>query len=206
MTVFPIENTVERLLIMADETPTPETPETPNAAPQGMAGQPGADAPQFANIAQYVKDLSVENPNAPKSFQYKGQPKIDLGFNIELNQVSEDVHEVLLKIEASAKADEGTQFVVDLTYGGLFGIRNIPAEQLQPLLLVEAPRLIFPFARQVIADATAHAGFQPLLLEPIDFGAIFMQRMAQARAQQASQQPQTGGVSGEGAPAPTADA
>ncbi|WP_265587930.1 protein-export chaperone SecB [Sphingomicrobium arenosum] len=162
-------------------------------------------APQFANLAQYVKDLSVENPNAPKSFQYPSKPKIDLGFNIDVVAVGEDVHEVILKIEASAKADEGTQFVVDLTYAGVFGARNIPVEQLQPLLLVEAPRLIFPFARQVIAEATANAGFQPLLLEPIDFGAIFMQRMAAARAQQGGGMA-TGGVSGEGAPAPTADA
>ncbi|MCJ7422116.1 protein-export chaperone SecB [Sphingomicrobium astaxanthinifaciens] len=185
---------------MADETPTPDTPETPTGNPEaqpadaaaGAPGQAAGEAPQFANLAQYVKDLSVENPNAPKSFQYKGQPKIDLAFNIDVQQIGEDVHEVVLKIEASAKAEEGTQFVVDLAYGGLFGIRNIPADQLQPLLLVEAPRLIFPFARQVIADATAHAGFQPLLLEPIDFGAIYMQRLAAARAQQ----------QGDGAPAP----
>ena len=189
---------------MADDTPAPDTPET-DAAPQGAPGANPETAPHFANLAQYIKDLSVENPNAPKSFQYKGQPQIDLGFNIEVAKIADDVHEVILKIEASAKADEGTQFVVDLTYAGLFGIRNIPEEQMQPLLLVEAPRLIFPFARQVISDATANAGFQPLLLEPIDFGAVYMQRMAAARAQQGGQPGQPGDTMPPPAP-PVADA
>ena len=195
---------------MADETDTPNgTPnDMPNDAgaplpPQGQ--QPGQaqgdmaqpEGPHIATLAQYVKDLSVENPGAPKSFQYKGQPNVSLGFNIEIDKVADDVHEVSLKIEASSKTDEGVQFIVDLKYAGLFGLRGIPEQNMQPILLVELPRLIFPFARQVIADATANAGFAPLMLDPIDFGAVYMQRMQQMQAEQAQAQAQAqGGMAG----------
>ena len=195
---------------MADDTPNDLPPAgdqpvgnmpPPGDAPQGEMG----NAPSIASLAQYVKDLSVENPGAPKSFQYQGKPQIDLGFNIEVNKVSDDVHEVTLKVDCSSKTDEGVQFAIDLAYSGLFAIRNIPEEQMQPIMLVELPRQLFPFARQIIADATANAGFQPLLLDPIDFGAVYMQQMqAMAQQQQAGQQP--GGEGGAPAPAPTADA
>jgi preprotein translocase subunit SecB len=152
----------------------------------------GADAlPQVGVIAQYVKDLSFENPNAPAVYQWQGQPQVDVQFNIGAQVVGEDVHEVALKIEVSSKTDSGTVFTVDLLYAGLFTLKNIPAEQIQPFLLAEAPRILFPFARQVLADATLQGGFPPFLIDPIDFGGLYMQRAAQEQAQA------TGGQVGE---------
>jgi len=139
------------------------------------------NAPQVGILTQYVKDLSFENPNAPMVYQWQDQPRIDVQFNIGSNAVSEDVYEVALKIEVSAKAGEQTAFAVELVYAGLFGLRNIPAEQLQPFLLAEAPRILFPFARRVISDAVRDGNFPPLMLEPIDFAALYM---AQAQQQQ----------------------
>ncbi|HWH18577.1 MAG TPA: protein-export chaperone SecB [Allosphingosinicella sp.] len=139
--------------------------------------------PQAGIISQYVKDLSFENPSSPAVYQWQGQPRIDVQFNIGSQQLGEDVYEVALKIDIHANADQGTAFRVDLLYGGLFGLRNIPEEQIQPFLLAEAPRLLFPFARRVIADVVQDGGFPPLLLDPIDFGALYMQRAAQAQAE-----------------------
>ena len=149
------------------------------------SGEGGID-PQVSVLAQYIKDLSVENPSAPQVFSWQTQPSLDVQFNIAVNPAAETVHEVTLKIEINAKSENGVHFVVDLSYAGLFGLRNIPDEALQPFLLIEAPRTIFPFARQVIAEAVSNTGFPPLLLDPIDFGAAYM---AQLQAQQ-GQQPQ----------------
>lgn len=135
-------------------------------------------APAVGLISQYVKDLSFENPNAPAVFQWQGQPQIDVQFNIGANQVGEDAHEVVLKVEVKATSADKTAFQVELSYAGLFGIRNVPDDQLQPFLLAEGPRLIFPFARRVLADAVRDGGFPPLMLDPIDFGALYMQQAA----------------------------
>lgn len=144
----------------------------------------GSDqSPQFGIISQYVKDLSFENPNAPAVYQWQGQPQIDVQFNIGAQQVADDIHEVALRVEISAKAEEQTAFQVELLYAGLVAARNVPTEQLQPALLAEVPRILFPFARRVIADAVQDGGFPPLMLEPIDFGALYMQQAAQAEAE-----------------------
>ncbi len=172
---------------MADETPI--NPEA-GAAPD--------DGPQAAAIAQYIKDLSVESPNAPSVFQWQGQPQVDVQFNINVDRIADEVHEVVLRINVSAKSDQGTHFLVDLSYAGLFGLRNFPDEALAPFMLVEAPVLIFPFARQVVAEAVQNTGFPPLLLEPIDFGRAFMATMENAKAQ-ADQVPLTNGA-GDGIP------
>lgn len=143
----------------------------------------GADtAPQIALISQYVKDLSFENPNAPAVYQWPDQPQIDVQFNIGADKVGEEVLEVSLKIEVKAVAPQGTAFAVELLYAALFGMRNVPDDQIQPFMLAEAPRLIFPFARRVLADAIRDGGFPPLLLDPIDFGALYLQQ-AQAMEQ-----------------------
>lgn len=177
---------------MADETPTtPDFVTTPDA-------QTG-DAPQAAAIAQYIKDLSVESPNSPNVFQWQVQPAVDVQFNINVDRVADEVHEVILRINVAAKSDQGTHFLVDLSYAGLFGLRNFPDEAMAPFLLVEAPQLIFPFARQVIAEAVQNTGFPPLLLEPIDFGRAFMATMENAQAE-ANAVPQTNGA-GNGAAA-----
>ena len=143
----------------------------------------GADtAPVAGVLSQYVKDLSFENPNAPQIYQSQTAPAIDVQFNIGSGQVGEDVYEVVLKIDVKAQAEDQTAFVVDLSYAGLFAIRNVPQDQMEPFLLGEAPRILFPFARRVIADAVRDGGFPPLLLEPIDFTGIYLQQRAQAAA------------------------
>lgn len=155
------------------------------------AGDPGTE-PAINILAQYIKDLSVENPSAPQVYQWQVQPNLEVQFNINVQTVGEDVHEVSLKIEVTARSDNGVHFVVDLSYGGLFGLRNVPAEALQPFLLIEAPRLIFPFARQIVAEAVSNSGFPPLLLDPIDFAGAYMAQM------QAQQQPGVEGGNGGG--------
>ncbi len=151
----------------------------------GFGQQPegGDDTSQIGMISQYVKDLSFENPNAPAVYQWETQPQIEVQFNIGTQRLGDEVYEVALKIEVVARADANTAFAVDLLYAGLFAIRNLPEEQLQPFLLAEAPRLLFPFARRVVADAIRDGGFPPLMLDPIDFGALYMQRAAQLQAE-----------------------
>jgi preprotein translocase subunit SecB len=141
----------------------------------------GADnSPQVAIISQYVKDLSFENPNAPAVYQWQVQPQIDVQFNIGTNKAAEDVYEVVVKIDVKAQGNEGVAFAVELAYAGLFGIRNVPEDQIQPFCYAEAPRLLFPFARRILADAVRDGGFPPLLLEPIDFASLYMQQAQQA--------------------------
>ncbi len=161
---------------MAEDTPNPDSTEP-------LAN--GDDtSPQVGLITQYVKDLSFENPSAPAVFQWTGQPQIDVQFNIASDKHGDEMHEVILKIDVRATMDEGTQFVVDLSYAGLFGARNVDEDQMHPFLFAEAPRILFPFARRVLADAVRDGGYPPLLLEPIDFGTLYaQQRAAQAQAQ-----------------------
>lgn len=156
------------------------------------------NAPQAATLAQYIKDLSIENPNAPQVFQWTDQPRVDVQFNINVDRISDDVHEVVIKLDVSARSDSGVQFMIELSYGGLFGLRNFPEEALGPFLLIEAPRLLFPFARQIISEATQNAGFPPLLLDGIDFGAAYL-----AQLQQQAQDAQSNGDGTEGASAAT---
>lgn len=150
-----------------------------DGAPETPAVNGEDTSPQAGLISQYVKDLSFENPNSPAVYQWQGSPKIDIQFNIGAEQIGDDVHEVTLKIEVKALAADKVAFQVELAYAGLFGLRNIPADQVQPFMLAEAPRLIFPFARRVIADAVRDGGFQPLLLDPIDFGGLYMSHLDQ---------------------------
>jgi preprotein translocase subunit SecB len=153
----------------------------PNANGNG-SGDLGNE-PQVSILAQYVKDLSLENPSSPQVFSWQVQPTLDVQFNINVEKAADDVHEVVLKIDVSARSENGVHFVVDLSYGGLFGIRNVPEEALPPFLLVEAPRLLFPFARQIVADAVANTGFPPLLLDPIDFASAYLAQVQAAQEQ-----------------------
>jgi preprotein translocase subunit SecB len=140
--------------------------------------------PQVATIAQYIKDLSVESPSSPQAFQWQAQPQLEVQFNIAVDKVADDVHEVTLKIEVAARSDQGTHFLIDLSYAGLYGLRNFPEEALTPFLLIEAPRLLFPFVRQIIADSSQNTGFPPLLLDPIDFGAAYLAQLQAAQQAQ----------------------
>ncbi len=139
----------------------------------------GADtAPAAGIISQYVKDLSVENPNSPDSFQWQDAPQIDVQFNIAARQINEEISEIELKIAINSKCEAGTQFIVDLAYCGLVGMRNVDEASKHAFTYAEAPRILFPFARRVIADAVRDAGFPPLMLEPIDFNGLYMQQLA----------------------------
>jgi len=161
----------------------------------GNGADGNGNEPQAATLAQYIKDLSVESPSAPNVFQFQDQPQLDVGFNLNVERVSEDVHEVMLKIEVKAQSQSGIHFLVDLSFAGLFGIRNFPEEAVAPFLLVEAPRLLFPFARQIICESVQNMGFPPLLLEPIDFAAAYM-----AQLQASQQQQDQGETDGEAQP------
>ncbi|MFN7323574.1 MAG: protein-export chaperone SecB [Sphingomonadales bacterium] len=139
-------------------------------------------APAVGMLSQYIKDLSVENPNAPHSYSWEGSPQIDVQVNIEVHSVSDEVNEVLLKLGVKAEAEQGVHFNVELEYATLFGLRNVEPQHAHQFLFGEAPRLMFPFARRVVADAVRDAGYPPLVLEPIDFNGLYMQQLAQAKA------------------------
>lgn len=134
--------------------------------------------PTAGVISQYVKDLSVEVPNAPQCYQWQDQPQIDIQFNISSRGIEGEVHEVELKMVATAKTEDGTAYAVDLSYCALVGMRNLDDSQAHAFLFAEAPRIIFPFARRIVADATRDAGFTPLMLDPIDFNGLYMQQLA----------------------------
>ncbi len=142
------------------------------------------EMPQVRIVAQYAKDLSFENPNAPQSFssQQDGQPpRIDVSVNVNARKATDELFEVELKINVDAKNDTMALFAVELLYAGLFALKNVPDEALEPFLIVEAPRLIFPFARRIVADATRDGGYAPLMLDPIDFASMYMARMNQGQ-------------------------
>lgn len=160
---------------MADEGDVLTNLDTDNAG-----GGNGADTQPVAGLlSQYIKDLSVENPKAPESFQWTEPPQIDVQFNIGARQINEEISEIELKVSASAKTSQGTAYIVELAYCGLVGMRNMADEQKHAFTYSEAPRILFPFARRVIADAVRDAGFAPLLLDPIDFTALYMAQVQQ---------------------------
>ncbi|MES1991930.1 MAG: protein-export chaperone SecB [Pseudomonadota bacterium] len=138
--------------------------------------------PQFRVLTQYVKDLSFENPNAPQSLgPIADQPQIDVRVDVGVGRLSDTDYEVKLSIGIDAKAKQGIMFVVELEYCGLFRLANIPADNIEPILLIECPRQIFPFVRRVIADVTRDGGFPPLMIDPIDFVGLYQQRRAEGR-------------------------
>ena len=166
---------------------------TPSPQPGGQAPQP----PLTVNI-QYVKDLSFEVPGAPQIFtQLRTQPQVNINLDVQARRVQEgqNVFEVSLMVraEASQGASQGngqsptapsTVFVAELTYAGVFTLTGLPDNAIEPVLLVECPRILFPFARNILADVTRDGGFPPVLLQPIDFVALWQARRAQAQAQQ----------------------
>lgn len=142
----------------------------------------GADTgPAAGVISQYVKDFSVENPNAPASYQWQDPPQLDVQFNIQSTQIDGEIHEVELKIAMNAKAEAGVAYAIELAYCGLIGMRGLAPEQEHAFIYGEAPRLLFPFARRILADAVRDAGYPPVMLEPIDFNGLYLQQLAQAQ-------------------------
>jgi len=150
-----------------------------NEANQNGAGQ----APSLNILAQYTKDLSFENPGAPQSLQARDKaPEININVNVNANPLGGDDFDVLLTLTAEAKTGDKSLFHAELAYGGVFRITGFPQEHMLPILFIECPRLLFPFARQIIADVTRNGGFPPLLVDPIDFAQMFSQRMAEEQA------------------------
>lgn len=146
-------------------------------------GGNGADtAPVAGIISQYVKDLSVENPKSPESFRWTDVPKMDVQYNINARPTNDEVTEVELKIVVSANYEAGTAYIVELAYCGLVGMRNMEQAQQHAFIYAEAPRILFPFARRIIADAIRDAGFAPVMLDPVDFNGLYVQRMQQQNA------------------------
>ncbi|RKE79863.1 protein-export chaperone SecB [Rhizobium sp. AG855] len=146
----------------------------------------GTASPSLNILAQYIKDFSFENPGAPRSLQARDKaPAININVNVNANPLSDTDFDVVLSLNAEAKEGDKVVFVTELIYGGVFRISGFPQEHMLPVLFIECPRLLFPFARQIIADATRNGGFPPLMIDPIDFTQMFAQRVAeeQSRAQ-----------------------
>jgi preprotein translocase subunit SecB len=166
---------------MAKDT-TPE-----NAAQTPDAGQNG---PNIQVIAQYIKDLSFENPNAPESLVGGwGQPETNVQIFLKHQTIREDVYEcsVNFRVEAKKKGEQKVCFIIDLSYGALVMLKNVPKENHQPVILVEVPKLLFPFAREIVATATSQGGYPPLFLTPISFEAIYIGEMKRLQAEKAKQ-------------------
>jgi len=163
------------------ETNTPAADKS--SATNGAAGE----APSLSVLTQYIKDLSFENPNSPTSLLPKEkQPEIKININVNANPLAETDFEVTLHLEAKAGEGKDMLFNVDLTYGGIFRLVNIPEEAKHAAILIECPRMLFPFARQIVSDATRNGGFPPLMIDPVDFARLYQTRMAQAAQNEAA--------------------
>ena len=157
-----------------------------NGAHPGAASSPqpiAPDGPQLNALAQYAKDISFENPNAPRSLQPQQQgPQISIQVNVNAKQLAETDFEVDLSLEGNAKIAEEVLFAFDLTYSGVFRVKNIPPNDLHAVIMIECPRLLFPFARQIVAEAVRNGGFPPLYIDPIDFVGLYRQKADAAAA------------------------
>ncbi len=140
--------------------------------------------PQISIVSQYVRDLSFENVAAQNQTQTQEKPDIKVAVNLDAQPRGEDRYEVKLKLSATSKAGEHTMFIAELDYAGIFTVKNVPQEHLHPLLLIECPRQLFPFARRIIADVTRDGGYPPLMLDMVDFVGIYRQELARRQAQQ----------------------
>jgi preprotein translocase subunit SecB len=143
--------------------------------------------PQLTVVSQYIKDFSFENPNAPQSLTVRQeQPQIGIQINVGAKPLSDTDIEVMIKLEGKAEAGTTLLFRFELEFAGVFRIRNVPQESMNPVVLIECPRLLFPFAREIIATTVRNGGFPPLLLDPVDFVSLYRQKMAQTQPTPAS--------------------
>ena len=169
---------------MAKKTDQPETTSEQDGQ---KPGQDAAAQPQLNVLGQYIKDLSFENPGAPGVLKSPGQnPQLQVSVNVNAKPLTDDEFEVALVIEVHAKNDGGPIYNVELVYCGVFRLRNIPQNMLQPVLLVDCPALLFPFMRRVLGDITRDGGFPPLMLDPIDFGRLYTENLARQAPSQAA--------------------
>ncbi len=177
---------------MTDQTADAAAPDAASQATDKPADKSAAAKPPLAVTAQYVKDLSFENPRAPASLVQAGnqqnQPQVAVGVEVNVRQLQENkLFEVILQNRVEAKQGDESLFLVELQYAGLFTIGEVPPEVVQVLLFVEAPRMLFPFARHIIAESIRDGGFPPMLIQPVDFAAMYKKRIEQAQAEQAAQ-------------------
>jgi preprotein translocase subunit SecB len=152
-------------------------------APAQQAQDP--NAPVFSIEKIYLKDLSVENPNAPQSYLWREAPTVEIGLEQEVSSIEDGFHNVNLKLTVTATIADKTMFLVEAAMSGIFQIRNVPEQELQPLLGVHCPNIIFPYGREVISDAVNRMGYPAIYLQPINFEAIYQARI-QAQLEQAA--------------------
>ena len=175
---------------MAENAPTPPGGAQPTDAPQA-----GAPAPRLTILSQYIKDLSFENPRAPGSLEPgKSRPEIQVRVDARAQELASERYEVTFQLHCEAKSGDDPVFVVELTYAGLFSLSNVPQDSMQPVLLIECPRLLFPFARRIVAVVPRDGGFPPLMIDPIDFVTLYRRRQEQQA--RAGAQPQPAGANG----------
>lgn len=148
--------------------------------PQETTATGSADAGvQFSIDKIYVKDLSLENPSAPQSFMSQEAPQLEVGLRTRAEQVEPDLYECVLTVTLTAKTGDKTLFLVEASQAGIFTIKGVPQEQLQPVLAIHCPTVLFPYARETLADAVGRAGFPPVHLAPINFESLYQQQLAQ---------------------------
>ncbi len=140
------------------------------------------EQPVFGIEKLYIKDLSVEVPNAPEIFLEREAPQVEIQLNTSGRAVGEGVFEVILTVTVTAKFGEKTVFLVEVGQAGIFRIMNVPEDQIEPLIAVACPNILFPFARETVSDAVTRAGFSPIVLQPVNFEAMYMQRMQEQTA------------------------
>ena len=142
-----------------------------------VPAQPDASPPNMQVLAQFIRDFSFENPRAPSSLRVDSRPEVDLGVEMSAKGRTDGLFEVDLKMTIKASAPDGPMFAIELVYGGLFQISNVPEDQIEPILLIECPRYLFPFVRRIVSDVTSDGGFiPPFNLDPIDFATLYMQQ------------------------------
>lgn len=173
---------------------TPKSDAAPDDQQNGSAVSSASDdaapaaqlPPSIRILGQYLKDLSFENPNAPQALApQQSQPDINISVNVNARNLGPNDFEVELHLDAKASAQDKVMFAAELVYAGTFRMENFPQQMMHPAVLIECPRLLFPFARQILAEATRNGGFPPLMLDPIDFAAMYQRRMQQQTMGQA---------------------
>lgn len=171
----------------ADTDGKPDGAETAQA--QGAETSQDPQSAELSILVQYIKDLSFESPNAPVSLQGPGEnPKLNVNINVQAAAQADSIFEVSLHFEANATSDDGVIYNIELVYAGVFRISGVPDNLLQPVLFIDCPTLLFPFMRRIIADMTQEGAFPPLLLDPVDFAALYRQNAEQIE-QSATQSP-----------------
>lgn len=157
-----------------------------NEIPNGNGAQAAEAAPSMSALIQYIKDFSFENPKAPRALSQQGQqgPQMSLQVNVSSQVLGDSDYETVLQLEGKAELDGETLFAFDLSYGGVFRLINIPQEHVHPVLVIDCARLLFPFARQIVAEAVQNGGFPPFYVPPIDFAQLYQQRMNELQGQQ----------------------